>query len=161
VKLDDLNAPLYLGAGGIYGWTVCDVDDSNQTEGHVARSSSAVFLTKGGGALAEKRHLTDYMRDERIEARIGISIQQPYQPSDGSPVSLQIIGIGRNSAALKAGLEPGDEIRLANGKGVATLNELHSIIAMLPRGAPLRLGIETYDVATKKRLSKDVTLTGV
>jgi hypothetical protein len=160
VKLDDLKAPLNLHSGGIYGWTVCDVDDSNQTEGHVARSSDSVFLTHGGEALVRQEKPCDYMRDEQIEAKIGISVQQPYQPSDGSPVSLRITGIGRDSASLMAGIQPGDEIHFANGKRVSTLHELHSIIAMLPKGAPLILGIETYDVVAKKRVSKNVILTG-
>jgi hypothetical protein len=80
------------------------VDDKNQTEGHAARSSGSVFLTHGGEASVRREKRDDYMRDEQIEAKIGISVQQPYQPSDGYPVSLQITGIGRGNAALRAGL---------------------------------------------------------
>ena len=159
VKLDDLKAPLYLHAGRVYGWSVLDQDDLNQREGHIAQSDGAVFLTHGGWASV--RHLTpsDYMRDDQVEAKAGFSVQQPYQPSDGSPAWLQITGIGRGSSALASGLQTHDEIHLVNGVAVQSLREFHSIFSNLQAGAPLTLRVERYDPDLKKRVSKDITIT--
>ena len=159
LKVEDVKAPVYLQAGRTYGWSVLDPGDGTHSEGHVARSEGAVFLTRGGWTALRQQIPFDYMRDEQVEDKAGFSVQQPYQPSDGGTVWLHVTGIGRGSSALAAGLQPYDEIHLVNGTGVASLREFHSMISKLPKGAPFTLRIERYDPDLKKTVSKDITMT--
>jgi S1-C subfamily serine protease len=72
---------------------------------------------------------------------------------------LHVTGIGRESPAVAAGLQPHDEIHLVNGTGVQSLHEFLLMISTLPKGAPLTLRIDRYDPGLGKTMSKDITMT--
>jgi hypothetical protein len=82
---------IYLQPGNPYFWSVQDgnIDGTTQS-GRIARSSGRVFIMSGHDERTPGYAPRDFMRDEALEPRLGIRLQQPYITSDGGDGVLSV-----------------------------------------------------------------------
>jgi hypothetical protein len=91
------------------------------------------------------------MRDEAIEPRLAVRLQQPYIPSDGGDgiSSVNVLALG-NGPLLKANLGIGSRIVSLDGKGTPDLTAFHECLAAILSGKTVQVGVIGYDEKLKK-----------
>jgi len=125
------------------------------TKGQVVGMNTAIFSPSGGSigigfsipANTVERvvaQLRDYGRVSR--GWLGVQIQQ-VTPELASALGLPkaegalVADVQPNSPALAAGMKNGDVITSVNGKSVAKMHQLPSLIAAIPAGETAKLGV--------------------
>jgi len=136
-----------LHPGEDYVWMVADGNDEDEIAKHIAESESGTFRVEGKLGRVGDMPPKNFMRDEAVEPRLKIRLQQPYITSDGGDgfSTVNVLGIGEASPLLKAGLVTGARIISLNGIATPTLAEFQKELGSLSSGQTVQLGVVEPD----------------
>ncbi len=142
--------------GGTYVWMVENGDGGDETAKHIAQSEATnTFQIEGKLDRAGNWPPRNYMRDESVEPRLRIRLQQPYIPSDGGDgvASVNVLAIGAGSPLLSLGLGLGTRLVSLDGTGTSNLMDFHRALMSIPSGKTVQLGISNYDPKQSKLIT--------
>jgi hypothetical protein len=143
LKADQWN----LNPGESYVWVVENGNDEDEISRHIAQSELGTFCVQGRMAQMGPGPPTDFMRDEAVEPRLKVRLQQPYIPSDGGDAIFCpiVVAVGDGSPLLKAGLGVGARIIRLNEISTLTLTKFHEVLAAIPSGRTVPVEVMAMD----------------